>query len=447
MKTVHTLALAVALALASPLAVHAAGPGDAAESVTLGAERRGEITSRSSLNHQDGSRSQLYRVDLREGQVAAFKLEGALRGRLTAFHAGDLIASSRPEAETASLVVRARRAGSYTIAVSGVDASAYGPFTLQATAIEAYDGGPLRVGAAISDWTDASRQLPLHIDTAGFYTIDMMSDDFDAFLKLEGPGVSLSNDDGGDGTNARINARLAPGQYTLTAEGYGSGRINGMYQIRVAARPLPEGGLREGGVLAAGGPITGLYEGSAHGYTFSLPARQLVRIDMRSDEFDPLMRLSGNGVEKTDDDGGEGLNSRISMLLEPGDYTLQADAATAGAGLYTLVLATSEAPDNVGGGALTAGRPTDATLLPGMTDRWTVNIRSAGTYAITMDSDDLDSYLRLNRDGQEIATDDDSGGALNARIERRLESGNYVIEASAVGGDTGGAYRIGLERR
>ena len=95
MKTVHTLALAVALALASPLVVHAA-PGDAAESVTLGAERRGEITSRSSLNHQDGSRSQLYRVDLREGQVASFKLEGALRGKLTAFQGGDLVGASLP---------------------------------------------------------------------------------------------------------------------------------------------------------------------------------------------------------------------------------------------------------------------------------------------------------------------------------------------------------------
>lgn len=446
LKTAHTLALAVALALAPTLVVHAA-PGDAAESVTLGAERRGEITSRSSLNHQDGSRSQLYRVDLREGQVASFKLEGALRGRLTAFQGGDLVAASNPNNESASLVVRAKRAGSYTIAVSGADASAYGPFTLQATAIEAYNGETLRVGAAISDWTDAKRQLPLQIDEAGFYTIDMMSDDFDSVLKLDGPGVALSNDDGGDGSNARISARLAPGTYTLTAEGYGSDRINGMYQLRVAARPLPEGGLREGGALEVGGTVTGLYEGTAHAYTFSLPARRVVRIDMRSDEIDSLMHLAGNGVEKTDDDGGDGLNARISMLLEPGDYTLRADAASAGAGLYTLAFAASEAPDNVGGGTLTADRPTEATLLPGMTDRWTFNVRSAGEYAIAMHSDDVDSYLRLSRDGQEVGTDDDGGGALNARIAQRLESGPYVVEASSVDGDTGGTYRISLERR
>ena len=110
LKTVHTLALAVALALAPTLVAHAA-PGDAAESVTLGGERRGEITSRSSLNHQDGSRSQLYRVDLREGQVASFKLEGTLRGKLTAYHGVDLVASSNPNSGAASLVVRARRAG------------------------------------------------------------------------------------------------------------------------------------------------------------------------------------------------------------------------------------------------------------------------------------------------------------------------------------------------
>ncbi|WP_123831996.1 ABC transporter substrate-binding protein [Luteimonas sp. 100069] len=446
MKTVQTLTLAIALAMA-PAMSPAAAVAEPADALTLGAERRGEITSRSSLNHQDGSRSQLYRIDLREGQVVAFKLEGALRGRLTAFHDGDLVATSNPERESAPLVVRARRAGSYTIAVSGVDASAYGPFTLQATAIEAYNGETLRVGAAISDWTDARRQLPLQIDEAGFYTIDMMSDDFDSVLKLDGPGVALSNDDGGDGSNARISARLAPGTYTLTAEGYGGDRINGLYQIRVAARPLPEGGLREGGALDVGSTLTGLYEGNAHAYTFSLPARRVVRIDMRSDEIDPLMHLAGNGVEKTDDDGGDGLNARISMLLEPGDYTLRADAASAGAGLYTLAFAASEAPDNVGGGTLAAGRPIEATLLPGMTDRWTFNIRSAGEYAIAMHSDDVDSYLRLSRDGQEVATDDDGGGALNARIAQRLESGSYVVEASSVDGDTGGNYRISLERR
>ncbi|MDR7192473.1 hypothetical protein [Luteimonas terrae] len=446
MKTVHTLALAVALALAPTLAAHAA-PGDASESVTLGAERRGEITSRSSLNHQDGSRSQLYRVDLREGQVASFKLEGALRGKLTAFLGGDLVAASNPNRESASLVVRAKRAGSYTIAVSGADASAYGPFTLQATAIEAYNGETLRVGAAISDWADAKRQLPLQIDEAGFYTIDMMSDDFDSVLKLDGPGVALSNDDGGDGSNARISARLAPGTYTLTAEGYGSDRINGMYQLRVAARPLPEGGLREGGALDVGSTVTGLYDGNAHAYTFSLPARRVVRIDMQSDEIDPAMHLTGNGIDKSDDDGGDGLNSRISMLLEPGDYTLRADAASAGAGLYTLALAAAEAPDNVGGGALATGRPVEATLLPGMTDRWTFSVRSAGEYVIAMNSDDVDSYLRLSRDGQEVATDDDGGNALNARIAHRLDSGSYVVEASSVDGSAGGSYRLSLERR
>lgn len=444
MKTAHTLALAVAIALVPVLHATAADP---AESMTLGAERRGEITSRSTLNHQDGSRSQLYRVDLREGQVARFSLDGALRGRLTAFQGGDLVGASNPDAERASMVLRARRAGSYTIAVSGIDASAYGPFTLQAAAIEAYDGAPLRVGADITDWTDSKRQLPLQIDQPGFYTIDMLSDDFDAVLKLDGPGTSLSNDDGGEGSNARISARLAPGTYTLTAEGYGSERVNGMYQVRVATRPLPEGGLREGGELTVGGTVTGLYEGSAHAYTFSLPARRVVRIDMRSDEIDPLMHLAGNGVEKTDDDGGDNLNARISLMLEPGSYTLRADAASAGAGLYTLALAATEVPDGAGGGSLTAGRPTTATLLPGMTDRWTVSVRSAGEYTIAMESDAVDSYLRLTRDGREIASDDDGGGALNARIAQRLEAGTYVIEASSIDSDVGGEYRINVDRR
>ena len=213
MKTMSPLVLAIALAIA-PVAVVANEP---ATPVTIDTPARGEITSRSAVNYRDGSRSQLHTLDLREGQVVQVAVEGPLRARLTAFYGSDeLLGTSGEGTQAASLVVRAKRAGRHTIAVSGVDASAYGPYTLRVTTVEAYDGRALTPGASISDWVDAPRRLTLRIAEAGVYTIDMMSDDFDAYLKLDGPGVALTNDDGGDGTNARINARLVPGEYTVT---------------------------------------------------------------------------------------------------------------------------------------------------------------------------------------------------------------------------------------
>ncbi|UNK43910.1 hypothetical protein MNO14_07635 [Luteimonas sp. S4-F44] len=444
MKTVHTLSLAIALAIA-PALVQAQSTDPAP--LTIGGEVRGEITSRSSLNHQDGSRSQLYRVDLREGEVATFKVTGALRARLAAFLDNELIGSSTDRGEAASLTIRARRAGRYTIAVSGTDASSYGPYTLISSRVDTYNGQALRVGATIGDWTDGERELPLQIDRDGIYTIDMMSDDFDSVLALDGPGVSVSNDDGGEGSNARLTLRLAPGRYRLTAKRYGSDGASGAYRISVTASSFDTGDLREGGDLAIGSTVTGLYAGRPHSYRFTLPERQVVRLDMRSDEIDPLMRLSGQGVQKEDDDGGERLNARIGMLLEAGTYTLQADSATPGAGPYTLSLTATAVPEGAGGGALTIGRPVETALLPGMTDRWSFEVRSAGDYAIEMRSSQIDSYLSLTKDGNEVASDDDGAGGLDARIVQRLQPGRYVVEASAIDGDAGGPYRILLERR
>ena len=444
MKTVSPLVLAIALAMA-PTAFAVAN--ERPTPITIDTPSRGEITSRSAVNYRDGSRSQLHTVELRDGQVVQIAIEGALRGRLTAFLGDELIATSGDTAQAASLVVRAKRAGRYTIAVSGIDASAYGPYSLRVTGVDAYDGSVLSVGDSISDWVDAPRRLTLRIAESGIYTVDMLSDDFDAFLKIDGPGVALSNDDGGDGTNARISARLAPGEYTITASGYGSERVSGMYRLAIAARSTPETPLREGGALTPGSTVTGLNEGTAHSYTFSLPARQLVRIDMRSDEIDSLLRLSGNGVDTSDDDGGDGLNARIVTLLDAGEYTLRADTATQGAGFYTLALAAEDPPANAGGGTLTVGRAVDATLLQGMTDRWTVTVRAAGDYVIDMRSSDIDSYVKVMRGSEMIASDDDGGDNLDARISRRFEAGTYTIESTAVGRSETGRYRLSMERR
>ena len=445
MKTVSPLVLAIALAIAPAAAVIAS---EQPSPVTVDAPARGEITSRSAVNYRDGSRSQLHTLNLREGQVVQVSIEGPLRGRLSAFYGSDeLLGASGEGAQAASLVVRAKRTGRHTIAVSGVDASAYGPYTLRVTTVEAYDGRALTPGASISDWVDAPRRLTLRIAEAGVYTIDMMSDDFDAYLKLDGPGTALTNDDGGDGTNARINARLQPGDYTITTSAYGSERASGMYRLTVAARETPDAPLSDGGPLTPGTPVTGLYEGTGQLYTFSLPARRLVRIDMQSSDIDPLLHLSGTGVDTTDDDGGDGLNARIATLLDAGEYSVRADGAVPGAGFYTLALSVEDVPADVGGGAISVGRTVDATLMQGMTDRWTFTVRSAGDYAIDMRSSDVDSHLKLLRDSETIASDDDGGDNLDSRIVQRLQPGSYTIEASSVGSSVAGRYRLSLERR
>lgn len=434
-------ALFLAMLAASTAAV-AAPPS----SLAVGQEVRGEITSADTLNWRDGSRSELYAIQLSADQAVRFQVEGPLRAQLSLFRGEELVQASDAMRENASLVARPQRAGRYVLAVSGADAGAYGPYTLSATPMEVYGGGEIVPGATITDWSQSPRQIPLRISEAGLYRIRMASEDFDTVLGLEGNGYALRSDDA-DGSNSVLTVRLEPGVYTLVATGF-QDMIDGQFELSVAPHVLPDGvEPAAAGDLEAGRELTALYQGEPVEYRLVVPRRQLLQLDMRSSEIDPGLTLRGNGLELEDDDSGDRLDARIVTVVEPGEYTVRAGAYDAGAGVFTLSAELSEVPADAGGGALQVGRARDARLLPGAADRYTFTVARAGRYLVEMSSDDVDSHLRLFRDGGEIASDDDGGGALNARIEEQLAPGDYVLEASSALGGEGGRYRIGVQRR
>lgn len=431
------------------LAMLAASTGAVAappSSLAVGQEVRGEITSADTLNWRDGSRSELYAIQLSADQAVRFQVEGPLRAQLSLFRGEELVQASDAMRENASLVARPQRAGRYVLAVSGADAGAYGPYTLSATPMEVYGGGEIVPGATITDWSQSPRQIPLRISEAGLYRIRMASEDFDTVLGLEGNGYALRSDDA-DGSNSVLTVRLEPGVYTLVATGF-QDMIDGQFELSVAPHVLPDGvEPAAAGDLEAGRELTALYQGEPVEYRLVVPRRQLLQLDMRSSEIDPGLTLRGNGLELEDDDSGDRLDARIVTVVEPGEYTVRAGAYDAGAGVFTLSAELSEVPADAGGGALQVGRARDARLLPGAADRYTFTVARAGRYLVEMSSDDVDSHLRLFRDGGEIASDDDGGGALNARIEEQLAPGDYVLEASSALGGEGGRYRIGVQRR
>lgn len=426
-------------------ALLAAGSGSlqAAEPEPLqpGTQVRGEITSASPRNHSDGSRSHLYVVEIGEDELVRFDVAGPLRAQLTLFDGQDLVRRSGDRGST-TLALRAPKSAAYTLAVSGADSEAFGPYTLSSEVLEGWDGSTLRVGAQITDWLDDKRDLPLRVDRRAMYTIDMRAAEFDAKLAISGNGVTASDDDGGGGTDARLNVLLEPGDYVLTATGWG-GDSQGFYDIAVASRPVPSG-LNQGGQIRADGTgLQGAFQGTPLVYRFNLREQRLVTVDMRSDDFDSLLVLRGQGVEHYDDDGGDALNARLVRVLQPGDYTIEAGGATSGSGIFSLSLSTATVPEGTGGGALAPGEQREALLLPGATDRFTLAVAEQAEYVIDMVSDDFDSWLELlDADGRRIAHDDDGGGALNARLRISLAPGEYRIEASAISGD--GRYRISV---
>jgi hypothetical protein len=439
--------LAISIGMALALASHAALAARPL-SLAIGQQVRGEITSADTLNVSDGTRSELYAIDLDAGQAVGFEVTGALRATLSLFNDDTLVARTAADGDSASLSVRAPRKGRYLLAVSGRNADAYGPYLLASNVLKVYDGSPVAIGQTIHDWSDSARSLPLHITSEGLYVLRMVSADFDTVLSLEGNGVALNNDDA-DGSDSRITTHLQPGDYVIKADGY-DGRMSGKYSLTVESKPLPAGVvIATAGTLQPGQPVRALYVGTPVEYSLVVPSRQLLRLDMESSEFDSLLELGGQGIELSDDDSGERLNARIVSLLEPGTYTVQVKANGQDTGVFTLKADLSAAPADAGGGTLVVGQPRSARLLGNSVVTYQLRIPRNGDYVIDMQSDDIDSTLRLLRDGQTLAEDDDGGDGLNARIQTQLTAGTYTVQARSLGGGGGsdGRYTISVRAR
>jgi hypothetical protein len=192
------------------------------------------------------------------------------------------------------------------------------------------------------------------------FTLDLLSDDFDAYLMLtRGRGDKLvDNDDGGGGCNARLvytaqddhplrvvvntasRPRRQTGKFTLrvtegesTVETKGNCRFTNaaaggstqtMQQATSAQRPAGPGApvptIRVGETV--NGTISSsdsLYPDNSYFkfYQFTATAGRPVTIDLSSDDFDPVLIVRGEDLDNSiiNDDGGPGCYSRISRTF------------------------------------------------------------------------------------------------------------------------------------
>lgn len=274
----------------------------------------------------------------------ALRLEGALAGTLSVFSGNALVATTAAAGSSegpARLAFRAQDAGRYLVAVSGRGARAYGPYTLQAEALVPYDGTPLVGEGEIVDWLTTPRQdYTLQVERAGLYTITVASTAFDAALAVRGPGVDAKDDDGGDGTNARLRLHLQPGSYTLGASAVEGPTTTGDFQLAVGFAEVP-GGLvdRDGTVLRPGATVHGqLGSNGQRRFVVELAGASTVTLDARSDDVDTVLHVTGPGGPFEDDDGGNGTDSRISETLRAGRYEVRVSSLDDSPGMFQLDL-------------------------------------------------------------------------------------------------------------
>ena len=157
-------------------------------------------------------------------------------------------------------------------------------------------------------------------------------------------------------------------------------------------------------------------------YTLQVDKAGLYEIRLVSDAFDPVLKLSGQGVDAENDDGGDSTNSRLTLSLKPGKYTLTARGLGDGvSGMFTLSANRIELPGNL--------VDRDGTALPKSGSVYTMlDNDGVRRFLLTLDrptnvrldaiSGQVDTVLRVVGGDVEL-TDDDGGNDTNARRKKR----------------------------
>jgi hypothetical protein len=137
------------------------------------------------------------------------------------------------------------------------------------------------------------------------------------------------------------------------------------------------------------------------------------------------------------------------MSLDPGSYALFAAAGDFRAqGSYQLTVSeiVCAAPQTIDFGETVDGTldANDCLRTGGaFQESWELVLANDTTARIDLESTAFDAFLVLkDSQGNVVASDDDGGSGLNARIERVLAAGTYEIVASSFGPDQTGAYQL-----
>ncbi|PMR74322.1 hypothetical protein [Billgrantia endophytica] len=284
-----------------------------------------EVPSRADGWLQDGAdtytltieESGLYQVEMRSGDIDAYLVLEGPHG----YHREDDDSGGNLDARIADFL----EPGEYQLTARSAYGQDSGLYTLTVDPHALADGASLRNSGELAfdeplhGWLNGQGlEYQLTLDTSAMVTIDMLSSDFDAFLELRGEGVFISDDDGGEGLDARIRHHLGPGSYTLTARSHSFGG-SGMFELKAMAVEPDE--LPSSGHLEIGHSLNAwLGAGARDHYSFQVEEAGYYRLDMMSSELDAYLELEGGGISLSDDDGGEHLDARIHTHLEPGEY-------------------------------------------------------------------------------------------------------------------------------
>jgi hypothetical protein len=164
--------------------------------------------------------------------------------------------------------------GSFTVAVSEADISpppmpCEDPSLVGDLAL-AFGPGVAPVGqSGVIDSQIGQSWYRLTVADSVDVRLDLRSDEFDTVLQLfdMGGGLIEENDDGPDGTNSRVEAALAPGDYCVAVRGYADS--TGAFDLVLAAAGVPASPSTPDPATAASVEDMGTLSGELRSYTIS----------------------------------------------------------------------------------------------------------------------------------------------------------------------------------
>lgn len=374
-------------------------------------------------------------------------------GLVTAVAAGTSVISATSEGRT----------GTANITVAAADpCSTVRTITLGQT----FTGALAAADCRLSD-NSAIQTFTLTLATESVLEIEMTSAAFDSYLFVADASgtVLVEDDDGGTNGNSRVLRLFPAGKYLIGANSYDANKF-GAYQLSVKLAPTACSASRQiaipsstNAALSATNSCKLNDKSFLDRYEFNVTTRSTVRMDMISATIDSyLYLLDANGkLVAQDDDAGAGVDALIEVQLEPGRYTLLANALANQVGNYRLdvkvpvdpcaVTKTVNLNSTVTGTLSAADCQTGGSGPIPNTQRWLLNVTTAGPIQIDMTSSAVDAYLVLQSasSGAVLAENDDAAtGTTNARIAANFGVGQYIINATSYDFNETGAYSLSV---
>lgn len=356
-------------------------------------------------------------------------------------------------ADSYTLLVRptySGQSGGYTLSVSQAPSCA----PVGSVGIGDTVSGSLQEGDCLQQWDGRSDNWTLTLAAREKLRLDLESADFDEILLVRTPQGEIwyGSDWDHPSGHARVDVTLDPGEWTLTVTAPLE-QMSGSYELSVAPQPpcTPGTNLVLGETVSGSlGPADCLFETylPADSFAITLDEATPVRFQLKSLDFEPLVVVrdaTGMDVAVGWDQTNTG-NAVARAGLAPGTYAIYATGYPP-AGDFTLTV--QEIACETGSVAL--GETVDGTLSDqdcvredGQSqDLWELVLDGDANVRIDLTSASFDAWLTVSDDvGNVVASDDDSGVGTNARIERALTAGTYVISASSWGPDGMGAYQL-----